>query len=199
MEEASCVSNRKVGQGSHGRMGASRWWEMHNRPAQQQRQSQGQRIILGTSDLLQANRSNEKDLCFFCCVIANNGYPCGSIAIFPCDCIYGALLTKWFWCEISDVIYPSCSMAGRSCSFLLKNCRHQEYKKMMCQGQFSVPPDICTCVLLQSRCIGLILWMFHGTSFIFVIINTMRHLEILIVVCKTDHKTTDRHTRLGRF
>lgn len=33
----------------------------------------GKRIILGISDLQQTNRSNEKDLCLFCSVIANNG------------------------------------------------------------------------------------------------------------------------------
>lgn len=32
----------------------------------------GKRSILGTSDLQQTNRSNEKDLCLFCPVIANN-------------------------------------------------------------------------------------------------------------------------------
>lgn len=27
------------------------------------------------------------------------------------------------------MIYPSCTIAGRGCSFFLKDCRHQEYKK----------------------------------------------------------------------
>lgn len=41
------------------------------------------RIILGKFDLQWTHGSNEEDPCLFCCIIANNGYPCGSNAVFP--------------------------------------------------------------------------------------------------------------------
>ena len=67
---------------------------MHDRPAQHQRQIQGKGIVRGTSDLQQTNRSNEKDLCFFCCVMANNGHPCGSIALIPVTAFMAGVLLQ---------------------------------------------------------------------------------------------------------
>lgn len=62
---------------------------MHDSPAEHQRPIQGKRIILGTSDLHRTNRSNEKELCLFCCVMANNGHSCGSIALIPVTAFVG--------------------------------------------------------------------------------------------------------------
>lgn len=56
---------------------------MQNKSAQQQGQIQERRIILGKFDLQWTHGSNEEDLCLFCFIIANNGYPCGSNAVFP--------------------------------------------------------------------------------------------------------------------
>ena len=60
------------------------------------------------------------------------------------------------------MIYPFCIMDGRGWAFFLKNCRHQEYKQTVCQAQFNEPSDAYALVLLQSRCIGLILSCFMG-------------------------------------